>query len=240
MSKLGTMTVKSVLRDGARWMMQQRYRAVAHPKVFDWNWQEKGYNRIALVTYLVQKARGWDTDYLEIGCASNSLFHSVPAHNKVGVDPARGGTHRMTSDAFFAQNTQQFDVVFVDGLHEYQQVRRDALHALKCLKTGGWVAFHDFLPVSWKEHHVPRLQSSWTGDCWKHAVELSHASGIELKILEIDHGVGLIRKVSDTFEVPDMSAELAAAEFDRFVSEVERLPIVSFDEAIAYIDGATG
>lgn len=32
----------------------------------------------------------------------------------------RGGTHRMTSDAFFATNEEQFDLVFIDGLHHYR------------------------------------------------------------------------------------------------------------------------
>ena len=39
----------------------------------------------------------------------------------VGVDPLLGGTHRMTSDAFFAANADAFDLIFIDGLH---QVRR--------------------------------------------------------------------------------------------------------------------
>lgn len=36
----------------------------------------------------------------------------------VGVDPLLGGTHRMTSDAFFAANTEHFDLIFIDGLHQ--------------------------------------------------------------------------------------------------------------------------
>ena len=56
-------------------------------------------------------------DYLEIGCADNDLFDAVMAGRKVGVDPLRGGTHRLTSDAFFAgYDGEPFDVVFIDGL----------------------------------------------------------------------------------------------------------------------------
>ena len=36
--------------------------------------------------------------YLEIGCNRNKLFKTIPVEDKVGVDPKRGGTHRMTSD----------------------------------------------------------------------------------------------------------------------------------------------
>ena len=56
--------------------------------------------------------------YLEIGCKDNSTFDKVNVERKVGVDPERGGTLRMTSDAFFASDTQKFDIVFVDGLHQ--------------------------------------------------------------------------------------------------------------------------
>lgn len=214
-----------------------KYRSNASDKKIDWNWNTKSFNRIALVNFLISKTRGWDSTYLEIGCASNALFNSVPAKTKVGVDPAEGGTHRMTSDDFFAANDRSFDVVFIDGLHEYQQVRRDAINALACLNPGGWIAFHDFLPSSWKEQHVPQLHSrAWNGDCWKAAVELSRASGLDFKIINIDCGVGLLKKSADVYEIPDMHADLRSAKFDRFVNEVEFLPIVEFEEAVSFVE----
>ena len=42
--------------------------------------------------------------YLEIGCDQNEVFSQVKIENKIGVDPVSGGTHRMTSDKFFASN----------------------------------------------------------------------------------------------------------------------------------------
>ena len=46
--------------------------------------------------------------YLEIGAHENELFDAVKnSFNKaVGVDPAKGGTLRMTSDAFFLTNKE--------------------------------------------------------------------------------------------------------------------------------------
>ncbi|MDV4144122.1 class I SAM-dependent methyltransferase [Shimia sp. FJ5] len=212
-----------------------KYRVHAHPKTYDWKWEEKGFNRIALVNHLLSATQGAQSAYLEIGCASNSLFNSVACLDKTGVDPASGGTHRMTSDAFFAANTRRFDVIFIDGLHEYAQVRRDALNALAVLKDGGWIAFHDFLPADWQQHHVPRLSPAWTGDCWKLAVELREATGLAFRIVEIDHGVGLIQKTSDTLHIPDLSESLAPAQFDRFVAELDSLPLCSFQDAIAFV-----
>ena len=212
-----------------------RYRHNAHPTNFNWNWREKGHNRIALVNYLVAQKGGLDCNYLEIGCENNSLFDSVVSTRKTGVDPASGGTHRMTSDEFFDANSEKFDVVFVDGLHEYLQVRRDALNALNSINNGGWIAFHDFLPSNWKEHHVPRISKAWTGDCWKFAVELAKAEGIEFYIVNIDCGVGLMRKTAEQYSVPDLSNELIGAKFDRFVSEVKQLPIIEYTEAVSIV-----
>jgi len=212
-----------------------KYRSNAHPKTFGWDWKQTNFNRLALVNYLVSKTNGWESHYLEIGCDGNSLFDSVAVKNKFGVDPVSGGNIKMTSDEFFKNNNLTFDVIFVDGLHNYQQTRRDALNSLKFIKDPGWIAFHDFLPRSWKEHHVPRLQKSWTGDCWKLAVELMAAEGLEFKIIEIDHGVGLLRKVSDKWAVPDFSSDLIDAQFDVFVEKVKTFPLISFDDAVAMV-----
>lgn len=215
---------------------QHAHRRNAHPKTFDWCWKEKGFNRIALVNTLVGKTKGVYTSYLEIGCADNALFDSVASLHKVGVDPASGGTHRMTSDEFFSSNKQTFDVVFIDGLHEYPQVKRDALNALQAVEVGGWIAFHDFLPTNWVQEHVPRINDAWTGDCWKLAVELKEATGLEFRIVEIDYGVGLLRKTADDVVVPDMSAELEFARFDTFIKHVPMLPICGIDEAVRFIE----
>eukprot|EP01034_Spumella_vulgaris_P040549 gene40549-50156_t len=85
----------------------------------------------------------------------------------IGVDPSKGGTHRMTSDDFFAQNTEFFDVIFVDGLHEANQVFRDVTNALKWLNPGDYI-------------------NPWTGDTWKAAVTLRLIPDIEIVIVDID------------------------------------------------------
>jgi len=54
--------------------------------------------------------------------------------NKIGVDPERGGNIRMTSDHFFKVNKSKFDVIFIVGLHTFEQARRDVLNSIKVLK----------------------------------------------------------------------------------------------------------
>jgi hypothetical protein len=216
-------------------VLTRRHHQSAHPEAFAWDWKAPHFDRIALVNHLVSVTGGLDCKYLEIGCAGNALFDAVATLDKTGVDPVSGGTHRMTSDTFFASTDATFDVIFIDGLHEYQQVRRDAVHALERLRPGGWIAFHDLLPRTWKEHHVPRLQSDWTGDCWKAAVEISRADGLEFHVVTIDHGVGILRKTRPAWSIPDMSSTLLDAQFDVFTGFVNDLPLIDVQQALEVI-----
>jgi hypothetical protein len=215
--------------------LEKQYQANAHPMRFDWNWSEIHYNRIALVNLLVNLRGGADCKYLEIGCAQNALFDSVCASFKIGIDPEQGGTNLETSDSFFSYNKQKFNVIFVDGLHEYEQVRKDVINGIRCLEDGGWIAFHDVLPRNWKEHHIPRLQSAWTGDCWKLAVELSKSQDIDFKIINIDHGVGVLRLKKPHAEVLDLRYELRDKQFGYFVEALNDLPRVYWADGLKWI-----
>jgi len=216
-------------------IIYNKFSRYAHPEKFKWHWNKKLFNRIALINFLISKNGGWECAYLEIGCNKDTLFNSVAAKSKIGVDPLIGGTHRMTSDEFFKENKKMFDVIFIDGLHEYTQVRKDALNALNVLNEGGWIIFHDFLPGDWKMQHVPRMQSTWNGDVWKVAVELNNAVGLNLQIIKIDQGMGVLRKLSNDFEVPDMYEDLINSKFSRFVTELPNLPTFEFEEFIENI-----
>ena len=112
-------------------LMRHRDRMVEGSAGYDW--ARINHNRIEIINRAVCRVGPSRCRYLEIGCASNLCFNSIVADHKVGVDPARGGTIRATSDAFFQTNKETFDVIFVDGLHTYGQVRRDAINGLACL-----------------------------------------------------------------------------------------------------------
>ena len=76
-------------------------------------------------------------NYLEIGCDQDQLFSKVNIKNKIGVDPVSGGNVRKLSDNFFSTNKVKFDLVFIDGLHEYKQVKQDITNSLKFLNPDG-------------------------------------------------------------------------------------------------------
>jgi predicted O-methyltransferase YrrM len=155
----------------------------------------------------------------------------VPALRKTGVDPQNGGTIRKTSDEFFQENQSYFDVVFIDGLHTYEQVRNDVINSIKFLKPGGWIALHDLLPRSWIEHHVPILTTGlWTGDVWKVAFELAQTDGIDFKIIKIDHGVGVLRLNKDNPSLVDLRHELDDRQFSYFYENISKLPLVEWSD----------
>jgi capsular polysaccharide biosynthesis protein len=100
--------------------------------------------------------------YLEIGVDSGLTFHSLSAFQKVAVDPDFKFTppantmaaeyYAVTSDEYFATHcpaNKFFDVVYIDGLHTFEQTLRDMLNAVLRLKPGGVVVIDDILPVSY-------------------------------------------------------------------------------------------
>jgi hypothetical protein len=216
-------------------LIMNKYKHHEDARTLDWDWSKTNYNRIALVNLLISKFK--NSDYLEIGTdGANGLFDSVPAKRKYGVDPALGGNIRKTSDDFFKDNQIQFDVVFIDGLHTYEQVRQDVINSLKSLKDGGWIALHDLLPRTWIEQHVPIVsQGAWTGDVWKVAFELAQTEGIEFKILKIDCGVGVIKVIKQGVELRNLTDELSPKQFDYYYDNLNKLPITEWEEAQTWL-----
>lgn len=159
-------------------------------------------SRVELINHLC--ARRGAPAYLEIGCRDDECFAHIAAE-RVGVDPDRGGTHRMTSDAFFAEHADRFDVVFIDGLHLAAQVRRDLRNALQRLHPGGVVVLHDCLPDdAW--HADPRRAreaiaagdtllhgiGEWCGDVWRAFVAAGADPKLDIALWPADHGCGLV------------------------------------------------
>ncbi len=103
--------------------------------------------------------------YLEIGCFDNELFDHINCEKKVGVDPYSGGTLRETSDYFFSKNKETFDCIFIDGLHIYQQVKKDILNSIKSLNQNGVIFIHDCLPNNVFDQAVPRCKYIWERRC---------------------------------------------------------------------------
>lgn len=117
------------------------------------------------------------SSYLEIGVSCGGNLAGIECLRKVGVDPdvnSKSATHHMTSDQFFSSNQENFDLIFVDGLHHCEQVQKDIFNALSCLSPGGLIVCHDMNPLNESMQKVPMETPEWTGDCWKAWVQIRH------------------------------------------------------------------
>lgn len=172
-------------------------------------------NRTEIINLYANKINA--QSYLEIGVRfANDNFNQIKVLKKIGVDPGSEGifegTHCMTSDEYFLQNTETFDIVFIDGLHEQKQVSKDIENSLLVLNDGGVIICHDMNPRT-KEHQLSnkdpyrhkyveeqkRLGNNeyglWTGDCWKSfAFFRSTRTDLEMFVVDTDFGVGIIKK----------------------------------------------
>ncbi len=169
-------------------------------------------------------------NYLEIGCDQDQLFSRINIENKIGVDPVSGGNIRKSSDEFFLTNKINFDLVFIDGLHEYYQVKKDILNSLKFLKPNGVILVHDCLPSSMSKQAVPRYRMSWNGDVWKAIVDLRQDENLEIFTCEIDQGIGIIRKEKNSSILKLNKAANKLKFKDYYYNYREYMRVISLDE----------
>src|SRR5574343_80065 len=149
--------------------------------------------------------------YLEIGVNRALNIRNVIIPNKDGVEPSFKSygdetdltnipeiNYRMTSDDFFKyaiENQKKYDCVFIDGLHEYEQVEKDIINSFLCLNENGTIIMHDCLPLNEELQRVPRETGIWNGDTWKAYVKLRCSKpNLDMCVMDTDWGVGVIRK----------------------------------------------
>ncbi|MDJ0843862.1 MAG: class I SAM-dependent methyltransferase [Crocosphaera sp.] len=176
-------------------------------------------NRTTIIQNLIEQKQA--KIYLEIGVSTGNNFLQIRADKKMAVDPQfkiPGGYasdestnyYEITSDDFFVTQsdileTNGLDVVFVDGLHTYEQSLKDVLNSLEYLNEGGIILMHDCNPSSKASAHpvlsearqMPGFNNAWMGDVWKAIVYLrSLRSDLSVFVLDCDCGVGIVQKKS--------------------------------------------
>ncbi len=223
-------------------LKQRRARASGtwidgHP---DLSWKDCLYNRIACISKvasIIDPQR-----YLEIGCDSGIVLKASSCPHKVGVDPGRGGTIRTTSDAFFAGNTDQFDLVFIDGLHEYEQVKRDIYNSLKVLSGNGAILLHDCLPLSYQAQTVPSIagHGDWNGDVWKAIAEVKQDPDVDLRVITVDHGVGLLLPRANSDKKDFGVTSFADTDYRFYLEHYRDFGLIGFDQISDFIGALPG
>ena len=153
--------------------------------------------RTEIIQSLINKRQG--KKYLEIGMGPGLNFADIQCDYKICVDPTPTVpvTFSLTSDAFFEQNNETFDVIFIDGLHWSEQVYKDIVNSLMVLNDNGVIICHDMNPHSEIIQRFPQAipESEWTGDCWKAWVKLkSERNDLDMCVVDTDYGCGIITK----------------------------------------------
>ena len=135
--------------------------------------------------------------YLEVGVQDGHTFFAARSNHKVAVDPSfrfdldvaakrepTSSFHQMTSDCYFGdvlRPGEQFDVIFLDGLHTFEQTLRDFCNAAKVVSPNGVIIVDDVLPDSYaaslpsvslayklRMHLNPNdTDQSWMGDVYR-------------------------------------------------------------------------
>jgi len=148
---------------------------------------------------LIIKNRGYKK-YLEIGVNTPAQpgynWDNAKIELKHGVDPNVDTTFKMTSDEFFAEHIDiKYDLVFVDGLHIFEQAHRDIINSLKWLKEGGAIVVHDCNPVEEITQRRKRASDVWHGDVWKAILKLRIESpDVKIYTVDTDEGCTIIQK----------------------------------------------
>ena len=138
---------------------------------------------------------------LEIGVDTGFNRRFCQYETYIGVDPnaATPATHHVTSDEFFRKNKETFDIIFVDGLHEAEQVYKDIKNSLKVLNEGGTIVCHDMSPIQEIHQRVPRVTQIWNGDCWKAFLQLrTEHNDLTMRTVNTDWGCGIIQRGKQT------------------------------------------
>ena len=159
-------------------------------KKIKYNWESYPL-RFDIINKIISK-RNY-TSYLEIGCFKNETFNKINIKKKIGVDPVSGGNLRMTSDHFFKENKEKFDLIFIDGLHVYEQVIKDIFNSINILKENGIILVHDCLPRKLWYQTPTRMSDTWNGDVWKAIVECRTLENIDTYTCLADEGIGVIK-----------------------------------------------
>lgn len=162
------------------------------------------------------------TRYLEVGLHDpRENFDGVRAPLKHSVDPAAAATFRVTSDAFFDMLRPEFryDLVFIDGDHEEEQVLRDMGNALAHLTPGGAVVLHDSSPpTEWHQRPASEYQrgAEWNGQVWRAIIRFRCANpDIPIYTVDTDWGCTVVRP-ADPKPAPLAGVTPADLTWDRF------------------------
>ena len=148
--------------------------------------------RWEVLNYIAKKINA--KTYLEIGIDKGENIAQIKVDDRTGVDPGKHcpkGFISQTSDIFFQSNKKKYDLIFIDGYHEREQVKRDIANSLNALTSGGVIAVHDTNPKT-KDRLDVMLQGNVWEAIWAIRCEMP---GIGLLTADVDTGISIIHQL---------------------------------------------
>lgn len=207
--------------------------------------------------------------YLEIGVSKGVTFHRIKAPRKVAVDPAfafdwrarqSASTdttyHECTSDTYFGSvidPDERFDVIFLDGLHTYEQTLRDLLNALAHLSPRGVVVIDDCRPptyhASLPDHrrsiavrtHVGGDTLDWMGDVYRLLWFIdSFCQQLSFRTITDNHGMAVVWRERRPDVTQRLVRETGEIQFEDLVASEDVLNLGAFREVLRDLRGVVG
>lgn len=198
---------------------------------FNWNDYSK---RFQIINKIIKKKNY--KSYLEIGCFEDENFNKIFVETKVGVDPKSGGNLRMTSDEYFNKFNDRYDLIFIDGLHYFDQVKKDIRNSLNVLNDSGIILVHDCLPQRIRDQMLPRSHYHWNGDVWKAIVEMRTKKDVDVYTCLADEGIGVIFKRRNQNLLDIKLNDFKKLKFkDYYLNYKEYMNIISEDDLLKII-----
>lgn len=178
--------------------------------------------------------------YLEIGVQfPENNFDKIIAKHKVCVDPSPPGyvTFNGTSDAYFDQLADhvKYGLIFIDGLHNDDQVLKDVDNSLLHLEEGGTIVCHDCLPTAEYQTTRENNDREWTGDVWKAIAKLRvERIDLNIKVVDTDWGCGIIRPGTGIPYQPNTQNYLTYPYYER--EKIKMLNVITVEQFIKELE----
>ncbi len=202
-------------------------------------------NRSTIVQHFINQSD--EKQYLEIGVFVGHNYLQMTANEKLAVDPVKlikdtdkFPSHvnfcQLPSDDFFESyehpiKSRKADVIFIDGLHTYQQSLRDVINSLEILKEDGVIVMHDCYPkckaaahpIMKEAQQMEGYEGFWNGDVYKSVIWLrANRPDLEVCVIDADHGLGIVKRKENQSLVSLSDTEIEAMEYDQFHANKEQ------------------
>jgi hypothetical protein len=167
------------------WLHQRRFIEANAKKA-------KGTHSSRRINSISKEMNSNQLKYLEIGIAHGYTFEAIEIKNKTAVDPFPKCRIRknennnsrilaITSNKFFESRSLEelFNIIFIDGLHTFEQTYIDIINSLNVLSPSGIIILDDVVPGD-KYSALPSIElcrklriengeqlETWSGDVFK-------------------------------------------------------------------------